>query len=107
VDCYFPLTHGTTTETTNEKLEVKESSTFGDSIKGSKEGSRQGELLRSEASQGVTRQNPGTEYLEGVTEKVNTLGLQGHKKNWCGAAKRRARRAKHAEAPTGKSASSN
>jgi hypothetical protein len=92
-------------ETTKEKLEVKESSTPGDSSTGSKEGSSQGELLCSEAPQGVTGQNPGTENLEGLTEKVSTLALQGHKKNRCGAAKRWARRAKHVEAPTGESAS--
>jgi hypothetical protein len=38
--------------TTNEKLEVKESSTPRDSSMGSKEGSSQVELLRSEALQG-------------------------------------------------------
>jgi hypothetical protein len=33
--------------------------------------------MRSEALQGATGQNPGSENLEGVTEKVGTLGLQG------------------------------
>jgi hypothetical protein len=88
--------------TANGKLEVKESSTPGDSSKGSKEGSSQGEILCLEALQGAARQNPYTENLEGLTEKVSTLGLQGHNKNWCGAAERRA---KNVEAPAGESTS--
>jgi hypothetical protein len=100
-----PITRETTMVTTNEKLEIKDSSTPGDSSKGSKEDSSQGELLHSEALQGATGQNPCTENLEGLTEKVGTLSLQGHKKNWCGATERQARRAKHAQAPTGESAS--
>jgi hypothetical protein len=91
--------------TKNEKLEVEESSTPGDSSKGSKEGSSQGELLRLDALQGATGQNPCTENLEGLTEKVGTLSFQGHKRTWCGAAERQVRRANHAEAPIGESAS--
>jgi hypothetical protein len=71
-------------ESTNEKLEVKESSTLRDSGKGYKEGSSQGELLRLEGLHGATRQNPGSENTEVLTEKVGTLGLQGYKRNvWC------------------------
>jgi hypothetical protein len=41
------------------------------------------------------------ENLEGLTEKVDTLGLQVRKKNRCGSARKWARKAKSAEAPTG------
>ena len=44
-----------------------------------------------------------SENLEGLTEKVGTLGLQARKKNRCGAARKRARKARLAEAPTGDS----
>jgi len=43
------------------------------------------------------------ENLEGLTEKVGTLGLQARKKNRCGAARKRARKARLAEAPNGDS----
>jgi len=43
--------------------------------------------------------------LEGLTEKVGTLGLQSIRQNCCGAGKRRARKFKLEEAPTGDSAS--
>jgi hypothetical protein len=92
-------------ESTNEKLEVKESSTPRVSGKSSKEGSSQGELLCLKVPQGATEQNPGSENIEGLTQKVGTLGLQGHRRNRCGAAKKRARKARLAEAPTGESAS--
>jgi hypothetical protein len=49
-----PSTHGIGTNTTEEKLIHKESSFTGDSIKGSKEGSSQGELQRLEAPQGAS-----------------------------------------------------
>jgi hypothetical protein len=91
-------------ESTLGKLEIKESSTLGDTIKGSKKGSNQGELLCSEAPQGATEQNPGSASLESLTEKVGTLCLQGRKRSPCGAAKRRASGARRAEAPTGESA---
>jgi hypothetical protein len=45
------------------------------------------------------------ENLEGLTEKVGTLGPQVSRRNRCGAAKKWARRARLAEAPTGDSAS--
>ena len=37
---------------------------------------------------------------EGLTEKVSSLGLQSLRKNHSGAAKKRARKARLAEAPT-------
>jgi len=46
-----------------------------------------------------------SENLEGLTGKVGTLGLQVTRKNHCGAAKKWARKAKLAEAPTGDSSS--
>jgi len=104
-------------ENTDINLEHKESSADGDSEKG----------FCSEAPQnGVAGQNPvkqgagqtpliGEEHLspcslssennEGLTEKVGTLGLQVTRKNRCGAAKKPARKAKLAEAPTGDSSS--
>ena len=42
-----------------------------------------------------------SENLEGLTEKVSTLGLQARKKNRCGAARKQARKARLADAPTG------
>jgi hypothetical protein len=45
------------------------------------------------------------ENLGGLSEKVGTLGLQVSRRNRCGAAKKRARRTKLAEAPTGDSGS--
>jgi hypothetical protein len=44
------------------------------------------------------------ENLEGLTEKVGTLGLQTTWKRRSGAAKKRMRKARFAEAPTGDSA---
>jgi hypothetical protein len=41
------------------------------------------------------------ENLEGLTEKVGSLGLQFSKKNRCGAARKWVRKARLAEAPTG------
>jgi len=41
------------------------------------------------------------ENLEGLTEKLGTLGLQVTRKSCCGAAKKQARKAKLAKAPTG------
>jgi hypothetical protein len=101
---------------TVKNLEEKESSAIWDSGKGS----------CSEAPCGVAGQGPDEqgaggapliggehlsssektpENLESLTEKVGTLGLQVSKRNHCGAAKRRARRARLAEAPTGDSGS--
>jgi hypothetical protein len=78
----------------------------------------------SEAPEGATGQDPvmpttgGTSliegkhlsdsqtsgHLEGLTEKVGSLGLQQPKKNRCGAARKRARRTRRLEAPTGATA---
>jgi hypothetical protein len=99
-------------ENTDVKLEKKESLATRASGNGS----------GAEAPAGATEQNPveqGTsetpligeehsassshtmESLEGLTEKVGTLGLQVIKKNCCGSAKKWARKAKSVEAPTG------
>jgi hypothetical protein len=43
------------------------------------------------------------ENLEGLTEKVGTIGLQVIRKNRCGGAKKRARKAKFAETSIGES----
>ena len=120
-----PATRGNKTTTTNENLKYKESSLVGDSGKSSKVGSRQEPLLCLEASHGATEQNPGrqgasetpvtweehlspsslsSDILEGLTEKVGTLGLRSLRKNSCGAAKKQAK-ARLAEAPTGDSGS--
>ena len=44
-----------------------------------------------------------SENLEGLTEKVGTLGFQARNKNRRGAARKRARKSRIAEAPTGDS----
>ena len=44
-----------------------------------------------------------SENLEGLTEKVGTLGLRLPRKNRCSAARKRARKAKLVEPPTGAS----
>jgi hypothetical protein len=99
-------------ENKDVKLEKKESSATRASEKGSD----------AEAPAGATEQNPveqgtsetpligeehsascshTTESLEGLTERVGTIGLQVRKKNRCGSARKRVRKAKSAEAPTG------
>ena len=60
-----------------------------------------GTLLTGEEHLSIRCQT--SENLEGLTEKVSTLGLQVIKKNHCGAAKKRVRKARLAEAPTGDS----
>ena len=81
-------------------------------------------LIRSEAPHGAAGQDPveqrtsetpltgeehlspsslGSENLEGLTEKVGTLGLKVTRKNSCGAAKKLARKTRLAEVPTGDS----
>ena len=47
--------------------------------------------------------NPSSENLEGLTEKVGTLGIRATSKNCCGAAKKRANRPRLVEAPPGDS----
>jgi hypothetical protein len=104
-------------EDTDINLEYNENSAVGDSEKG----------FCSEAPQiAAAGQNPveqeagetpltgeehsspcslSSENLEGLSEKVVTLGLQVTRKNCCGAAKKRARKAKLAEAYNGDSSS--
>jgi hypothetical protein len=102
--------------------EFKESSTTGDSSKGSTEGSSQGTLWHLKAPPGAIGQDPdvqgegeapdsweqhlsperkSSENLEGLAEKVGTLDLRTPKKNRSGATKKQARRAKAAGAPAG------
>ena len=51
----------------------------------------------------LSRSRLNSDNLECLTEKVGTFGLQITRKNCCGAAKKRARKARPAEAPTGDS----
>jgi uncharacterized low-complexity protein len=104
-------------ETTHLTLEQKESSAVWDSDKGSCS-----EAVCGAAGQNPVEQRAGEtplngeenlssrsqilENLEGLTEKVGTLGLQVIRKNRCGAAKKRVRKAKLTEAPIGDSGSS-
>jgi hypothetical protein len=104
-------------ENTYINLEHKENSAPGDSDNGSCS-----EALYRTAGQNPVEQGAGrtpvigeehlspssliSENLECLTEKVGTLGLQVNRKNCCGAAKKQARKAKVAEAPTEDSGSS-
>ena len=56
MDLKFPLTHGIKIENIEEKSEHKWSSLAGNSNKGSKEGSSEGELQCLEAPHGPTEQ---------------------------------------------------
>jgi hypothetical protein len=76
------------------ETEVKESSSLGASGMSSTEGSGNRELQCTGAPQGTAGQDPDSVSLESLTEKVSTLGIQKPKRNRCGAAKRRARKAK-------------
>jgi len=99
-------------ETTDLTSEQKENSAVWDSDKG----------FCSEAPCGAAGQNPVEqragetaligeerlssrsqipENLEGLTEKIGTLGLQVIRKKRCGAAKKQVRKAKLTEAPIG------
>jgi len=100
-------------DNTVEKSEEMESSAIWASVKGS----------CSEGPEGATGQDPvefragGTplieeehpscsqtsENLEGLTEKVGSLGLRFPKKNRCGAARKWARKARMEKDPTGAS----
>jgi hypothetical protein len=71
---------------------------------GSTEGSVNRELWCTGALQGAAGQDPVSVSLESLAEKVSTLGFQKPKKTGCGAAKRRARRAKQAGTPGGEPA---
>jgi hypothetical protein len=53
----------------------------------------------------LTPNSLSSENLECLPEKVGTLSLQVTRKNCCGAAKKRARKTKLVEAPTGGSGS--
>ena len=95
-------------------LEDKESSTPGDSDKGSRtEVPQIGAAGQHPVEQGVgetplteeKHSSPGSispENLEGLTE-IGSLGLQVTRKNCCGAAKKQAGKARLMEAPTGDS----
>jgi hypothetical protein len=119
-----PHTRGMKIDKLKIDPELEERSLTGDSDKDSSGGSSCGDPLCPEAPQGATEQNPhspgtgetpasreerllsGMDHpgkLEVLTEKVGTLDLQGQKKNRSGAAKKWARRARLAEAPTGDS----
>ena len=127
LDFFSPLTRGTTSEKTEINQEPMEHSLTGDSSKDSKESPSHGDLLCSKAPQGATKQNPlsseasetpaswqehlplcspSSENFEVPAEKVGTLDLKSRKKNCSGAAKKRDRKARLAEAPAGASASS-
>jgi hypothetical protein len=98
-----------------------EYSLTGDSSTDSKGGSSQGELLFLEGLQGATERNPGasktplswvvhlspgspsSENLQVLAEKVGTLDLKSIKKTCSGVVKKRGRRARLTEAPTGDS----
>jgi hypothetical protein len=98
-------------ENTNVNFEEKESSAIRASEKGSCTEALAGATEQDPAEQGSKTPLTGeehssfcshtTESLEGLTEKVGTLGLQVIKKNRCGAARKRVRKAKSADAPTG------
>jgi len=102
-------------ERTKVNLKDKESSASGDSDKGfCTEAPQIGAAGQDPVEQGAgetpligeERPPPSSlspENLEGLTEKVGTLGLQVTSKNRCGAAKKRTRRARLAEASSGDS----
>jgi hypothetical protein len=98
VDAQFPRTRGTKMDTLNSTFQEEESFLAEASRQGPMEGSRPGELQCSGASEGATGREPSCVNLEGLAEKVGTLGLQRRKRNRCGAAKRRADRARLAVA---------
>jgi hypothetical protein len=106
-------------ERTTTDPEPNKHSLTGDSSKDSRDGSSDGDFPCPEALQRATGQNLGmtvtgetpkgehlsldrddTGNLEVLTEKVGTLELR-RKRNCSGAAKKRAGKARQAEAPTG------
>ena len=107
------IIRGIQMESTVENLEYMESSEPGDSDKGSrleapKIGATEWDLAEQGAGEtpvtGVehpTPSNPRSENLEGLAEKVGTRGLRATSKNRCSAAKKRARKARLPEAPSG------
>ena len=103
-------------ERTNDNLKDMESSASGESDKGScteapQIGAAGWDPVEQRAGEtsltGEERPPPSSlrlENLEGLTQKVSTLGLQVTSRNRCGgAAKKWARRARLAEAPSGDS----
>jgi len=99
----------------NKNPKHMESSASGDSDKGSHtEAPQIGAIVQDPVEQGLGEtpltggerpppSNPSSENLEGLIEKVGTLGLRATSKNHCGAAKKRARSATVPEAPSGDS----
>jgi hypothetical protein len=75
VDAEFPRTPGTKMHAQNFTFQGEESSLVGASKQGPVEGSRLGELQSSGASKGATGREPSSVSLEGLAEKVGTLGL--------------------------------
>jgi hypothetical protein len=98
VDAQFPRTRGTKMDAQNVTFQEEKSSLAGASRQGPVEGSSPGELQCSRASDGATGREPSSVSLEGLAEKVGTLGLQRRKRNRCGAARRGAGRARLAVA---------
>jgi len=110
---YFPITRGTIIEHTKVNLEDLERSASADSDKGSyTEVPQIGATVREPVEQGTDEtpliegertspSNASGENLECLAEKVGTLGPRNTSKNRCGAAKRRARKARLRRAPSG------
>jgi hypothetical protein len=68
-------------DTINVKIQGEESSMAGVSRTGSTEGTEYEELRCSGTLEGATGRNSGSANLEGLTEKVDSLGLQRPKRN--------------------------
>jgi hypothetical protein len=111
---HFPFTRGTKMVNAELNLEEKESSAVWDYGMGSCSKAPcgavgQGPVERREGGtpliegEHLSSSSQAPKNLEGLTETVGTLGLQVSRRSRCGAAKRRARRAGLAEAPTGDS----
>jgi hypothetical protein len=92
VGAQLPRIRGTKIDAQNFTFQEEESSLAGASRQGPVEDSRPGE--GSGASEGATGREPSSTSLEGLAEKVGTVGLQRRKRNRCGAARRRADRAR-------------
>jgi hypothetical protein len=105
VDRFFPITRVIFMDTAELELEVKEGPPVGgpDIEMGSLKAAVNRKLQCTGASQGASGQDPASVGLECLAEKVSTLCF-GKPKRLCGAAKRRARRAKQAGPPCGEPA---
>jgi len=103
-------------EFTNKNPKLVESSAFGDSDKGScSEAPQIGATVQVPVEHWADKtplkggggppppSDPSSENLEGLTEKVGTFGLRATSKKRCGAANKRARSARVAEALSGDS----